>query len=298
MTLTGGFATEPAAIGAQAAADKTFGLKNKKKSAKVQQYVNQVNSSVGKSASNDRKRAEAKKAKEAAAAAKAEMEAMFKSVKTKKQKEQERQQVVELTPEEKWKLAFDKLPDQEKVDTLLFGKEKIVTNRSLEDRVEECRLYIEKKTPVTATIFRDWLKKREEVKTAKKEAEKAERLKKGRLTGRELWPQIMGHIQDDEGAADLEEMARRAEEEEEELRKQDEMIAKLREKQKKGNKQLEEEYEDALKDMAEKHGMSVSTNRVPEGEEALDDDLAAEMEGLEDLEDLDGLEDALENAEI
>ena len=29
-----------------------------------------------------------------------------------------------------------------------------------------------------------------------------------------------------------------------------------------------------------------------------DDDLAAEMEGLEDLEDLDGLEDALENAEI
>ena len=215
-------------------------------------------------------------------------------------KEQQRQQVAELTREEKWQLAFDKLPDQEKVDTLLlFGKEKIVTDRSLEDRVEECRLYIEKKTPVTATIFRDWLKKREEVKTAKKEAEKAERLKKGRLTGRELWPQIMGHIQDDEGAADLEEMAQRAEEEEEELRRQDELIAKLREKQKKGNKQLEEEYEDALKDMAEKHGISVSTNRAPdEGEEALDDDLAAEMEGLEDLEDLDGLEDALENAEI
>ena len=52
----------------------------------------------------------------------------------------QRQQVVELTPEEKWQLAFDKLPAQEKVDTLLFGKEKIVTDRSLEDRVEwmEC----------------------------------------------------------------------------------------------------------------------------------------------------------------
>ena len=44
-------------------------------------------------------------------------------------KEQQRQQVAELTPEEKWQLAFDKLPAQEKVDTLLllFGKEKIVT---------------------------------------------------------------------------------------------------------------------------------------------------------------------------
>ena len=56
-------------------------------------------------------------------------------------KEQQRQQVAERTPEEKWQLAFDKLPDQEKVDTLLFGKEKIVTDRSLGDRVEwmECR---------------------------------------------------------------------------------------------------------------------------------------------------------------
>ena len=54
-------------------------------------------------------------------------------------KEQERQQVAE--PEDKWQLAFDKLPDQEKVDTLLlFGKEKTVTDQSLEDRVEwmEC----------------------------------------------------------------------------------------------------------------------------------------------------------------
>lgn len=42
-------------------------------------------------------------------------------------KEQQRQQVAELTREEKWQLAFDRLPDQEKVDTLLlFGKEKIV----------------------------------------------------------------------------------------------------------------------------------------------------------------------------
>ena len=44
-------------------------------------------------------------------------------------KEQQRQQVAELTREEKWQLAFDKFPDQEKVDTLLFGKEKIVTGR-------------------------------------------------------------------------------------------------------------------------------------------------------------------------
>ena len=52
-------------------------------------------------------------------------------------KEQRRQQEAELTREDKWQLAFDKLPDQEKVDTLLlFGKEKTVTDRSLEDRVD------------------------------------------------------------------------------------------------------------------------------------------------------------------
>merc|ERR1719191_1228636 len=168
-------------------ADKSFGLKNKKKSKAVQQYVATLNNSVGKGSQAEAKRRADKAAKEAKAQAKADFEALYKTVETKKDKERAAREA--------------------EVAELLSGTDPVVLARTLEDRVEECRRWVEKKTPITATIFRDWLARRKADKVAKQEAEKAERLKKGRLTGRELWPTIVGTVQDD-GAAGDDEMAR------------------------------------------------------------------------------------------
>ena len=280
-------------------------MKNKKKSKAVQQYVATLNNSVGKGNQAENKRRADKAAKEAKLQAKAEFEALYKTVETKKDKERQAREaeLAAMTPEQKWQEKFDKLTNEEKVHELMHGNDPVVLARTLEDRVEECRRWVEKKTPITATIFRDWLARRKADKVAKAEVEKQERLKKGRLTGRELWPQIVGTIQDDEGAAGDDEMGQRVDPEEaareaEELRRQDEMIAKLREQQMKGNKAEEEEYAEAMARMAEEQGVSLDTVKPDHiqggggGEEELDSDLEAELAGLGD-EDLEGLEEAM-----
>jgi len=285
-------------------------LKNKKKSKAVQQYVATLNNSVGKGNQAENKRRADKAAKEAKLQAKAEFEALYKTVETKKDKERQAREaeLAAMTPEEKWQEKFDKLTNEEKVHELMHGNDPVVLARTLEDRVEECRRWVEKKTPITATIFRDWLARRKADKVAKAEVEKQERLKKGRLTGRELWPQIVGTIQDDEGAAGDDEMGQRVDPEEaareaEELRRQDEMIAKLREQQMKGNKAEEEEYAEAMARMAEEQGVSLDTVKPDHiqggggGEEELDSDLEAELAGLGD-EDLEGLEEAMLESDL
>lgn len=285
-------------------------MKNKKKSKAVQQYVATLNNSVGKGTQAENKRRADKAAKEAKLQAKAEFEALYKTVETKKDKERKAREaeLAAMTPEQKWQEKFDKLTNEEKVHELMHGTDPVVLARTLEDRVEECRRWVEKKTPITATIFRDWLARRKADKVAKAEAEKQERLKKGRLTGRELWPQIVGTIQDDEGAAGDDEMGQRVDPEEaareaEELRRQDEMIAKLREQQMKGNKAEEEEYAEAMARMAEEQGVSLDTVKPDHiqggggGEEELDSDLEAELAGLGD-EDLEGLEEAMLESDL
>mgnify|MGYP002878417944 CR=1 FL=1 len=285
-------------------------MKNKKKSKAVQQYVATLNNSVGKGNQAENKRRADKAAKEAKLQAKAEFEALYKTVETKKDKERQAREaeLAAMTPEQKWQEKFDKLTNEEKVHELMHGNDPVVLARTLEDRVEECRRWVEKKTPITATIFRDWLARRKADKVAKAEVEKQERLKKGRLTGRELWPQIVGTIQDDEGAAGDDEMGQRVDPEEaareaEELRRQDEMIAKLREQQMKGNKAEEEEYAEAMARMAEEQGVSLDTVKPDHiqggggGEEELDSDLEAELAGLGD-EDLEGLEEAMLESDL
>ena len=298
----------------QVVADKSFGLKNKKKSKAVQQYVATLNNSVGKGSQAEAKKRADKAAKEAKLQAKAEFESLYKTVENKKDKERMEREaaLAAMTPEQKWQEKFDKLSNEQKVAELLSGTDPVVLARTLEDRVEECRRWVEKKTPITATIFRDWLARRKADKVAKQEKEKAERLMKGRLTGRELWPTIVGTVQDDEGAADDSEMGQRvdpevAAREAEELRRQDAMIAKLREQQKKGNTAEEEEYAEAMARMAEEQGVSLDsvkptheqTGAGAGGEDGddLDSDLEAELAGLED-EDLEGLEEAMLESDL
>ncbi len=177
--------------------DKTFGLKNKNKSAKVQAYVQSVTQNV-KQGNPDQRKHQAeleakKKQKEEKRAFEEEMQKLFKSVDSGKA----------AAPEPKdddGDLGCD--PDE-----YLFRPEDMdaveVDERRLEERLEverEALIGRTDLTPVTEETFQAWkaLKRKE---AAEKEAARLKKSKQtGQLRGWDLWQHDQNLFVDDEDA--------------------------------------------------------------------------------------------------
>lgn len=181
--------------------DKTFGLKNKNRSVKVQAYVNSVTTSVKQGNPNERKAMaeydERKKAKEEKRAFEAEMARLFNAVPDAKGKKPEAEEGEEdknfgVNPED-YLWTADDFDAVEEDDTRL--EEKLEAEReALKGRTDL--------TPVTEESFQAWkAKKRQEA--ADKEAARLKSAKeKGGLRGWDLWQHDQALFVDDDEADD------------------------------------------------------------------------------------------------
>ncbi len=181
--------------------DKTFGLKNKKNSKKVQKYVETVKKQVNHKYEGNRKGSSSSGggASSAAALARrqmmerrlAELNMMNQPVKEKKKK---------LSPEEE---ARRKKEEEEEAERIR------IANLPVEDQIEEERSKLTSRTPVTEELFLAWKKVKDEERKAAKAAElaaalktmsKSERSRGQGLTGRALFEAHQNLFVDDEGA--------------------------------------------------------------------------------------------------
>ncbi|KPI87601.1 hypothetical protein ABL78_3310 [Leptomonas seymouri] len=183
--------------------DKTFGLKNKNRSAKVQAYVQQVRQSVDQRSVQARKsQAELdarRAAKEEKRAREAELAKLFHDVDTQQRKKQE-----EATA------AGGEGDDQYlcNPDDYLFRPEDFEEVEQDDARLEE-RLEAEREklkgrtdlTPVTEESFQTWKKQKRE-EAAAKEAARLRKAKagEGKMRGWDLWQMDQELFVDDEDA--------------------------------------------------------------------------------------------------
>ncbi|CAD2222630.1 hypothetical protein AGDE_00306 [Angomonas deanei] len=180
--------------------DKTFGLKNKNRSAKVQAYVQQVEQSVKNSNRPQDKRAQAeaeerRRAKEAKKLREAELAALIRDVDA----------GIKKKPEEQPKEAEeDFVYDPE---NYLFRPEDFEEvekdERRLEEKLEAEREALQGRddlTPVTEESFQKWkTQKREEAAAAEVARVKKARAE-GKLKGWDLWQTDKDLFVDDEDA--------------------------------------------------------------------------------------------------
>lgn len=181
--------------------DKTFGLKNKKNSKKVQKYVETVKKQVNHKYEGNRKGSSSSGSAGSSAAALAkrqmmerrlaELNMMNQPVKEKKKK---------LSPEEE---ARRKKEEEEEAERIR------IANLPVEDQIEEERAKLTSRTPVTEELFLAWKKVKDEERKAVKAAElaaamktmsKSERSRGQGLTGRALFEAHQNLFVDDEGA--------------------------------------------------------------------------------------------------
>lgn len=180
--------------------DKTFGLKNKKKSRKVQQYVDTVKKQANQKVDGPRKKgggsgSGANQTRVAQMAARlAELELMNQPVKDKPKK---------ISAEEAERKRLEEEAEKERIR---------IANLPVEDQIEEERAKLTTRTPVTLELFLKWKEEKAGERSAKEEAAKAIALKKmskaerarGQgLTGRALF-QANSEIFVDDEAADAE----------------------------------------------------------------------------------------------
>lgn len=189
--------------------DKTFGLKNKNRSAKVQAYVQQVQQSVKQPNPNDRKAQAELEARRAAKQAKKEREAelalLFKDAHAMKGSTAQKTSGEEhASPEEAGEeFVYDP-------DAYLFRPEDFDEverdERRLEEQLEEEREKLKDRndlTPVTEESFQAWkARKREEAKAAEELRLKKAKAGEGKLRGWDLWKINETLFVDDEDAAD------------------------------------------------------------------------------------------------
>lgn len=185
--------------------DKTFGLKNKNRSAKVQAYVQQVQQSVNQTRPQDRKsQAELearKKAKEAKKAREAELALLFKEADSGKLQAPKNVENGEENTEE---FHYDP-------DAYLFRPEDFDEverdERRLEEQLEEQREALKGRTdltPVTEESFQAWKQaKREEAAAAEETRLRKAKSGEGKLRGWDLWKMNEDLFVDDEDAADI-----------------------------------------------------------------------------------------------
>lgn len=181
---------------------KTFGLKNKKNSKKVQTYVKQVEQQASHKVEGRRKggggaagsgAASTPASRKAALAAKLEeMQLLNQPVVEKKKK---------VNDEEE---ARRKAREAEEAERLR------IASLPVEDQIEEERAKLTTRTPVTLDLFTAWKDKKKAERTAREDAalaaaqknmSKAERARGGGLTGKALFEQHQDIFVDDEGAA-------------------------------------------------------------------------------------------------
>lgn len=180
--------------------DKTFGLKNKNRSAKVQKYVQQVTSSIKQGSQADRAKAkeleQKKSAKEIKAAYEAEMALLFNAVK-----------------DEKPAKADDDNDSQEGCDPdeYLWKPEDFdeveADDSRLEEKLEAERQELQGRTdltPVTEETFRAWKERKRLEKVAAEEARVRKAKEAGHgLKGWDLWEHDRSLFVDDEDADDF-----------------------------------------------------------------------------------------------
>eukprot|EP00171_Calliarthron_tuberculosum_P008189 IDg8189t1 len=179
--------------------DKTFGLKNKKNSKKVQKYVETVKKQVNHKYEGGRKAGSSSAGasgltnaqRQLMAMRLAELNMMSQPVKDKSKK---------LTPEEE---ARRKQEEEEEAERIR------IANLPVEDQIEEERLRLTSRTPITLSLFTAWKTgkdiQRKEAKAAQNAAalkglSKSERARGQGLTGRQLFEAHQNLFVDDEGA--------------------------------------------------------------------------------------------------
>lgn len=180
--------------------DKTFGLKNKKNSKKVQKYVETVKKQVNHKYEGGRKAGSSgagtstglsNAQRQLMAMRLAELNMMQQPVKDKSKK---------LTPEEE---ALRKKEEEEEAERIR------IANLPVEDQIEEERIKLKTRTPVTLVLFTAWKKRKDLERKAAKEAQnaaalkglsKSERARGQGLTGRQLFEAHESLFVDDEGA--------------------------------------------------------------------------------------------------
>lgn len=189
--------------------DKTFGLKNKNKSKKVQAYVHQVEKQASQKVDGSGKRRGGAGSAAAGSSSKAEEKALSKKALMAKRLEELSllsQPVVDkpkkASAEEE---ARRKQLEEEEAERIR------IANLPVEEQIEEERMKLKTRTPVTKALFLEW-KKRKDEQRLKREAEalaaaqknisKAERARGAGLTGRQLFEQHRDIFVDDEAADD------------------------------------------------------------------------------------------------
>ncbi|KAK4523385.1 hypothetical protein GAYE_PCTG52G1280 [Galdieria yellowstonensis] len=167
--------------------DKTFGLKNKNKSKKVQNYVQQVKKQAAQKVEGNKPRRkeeeeQKKMSKKALLEARAaELGLIMKPVKEKDKTE-------EASEEEK-RRQEEELERQR------------IANLPIEEQIEEHRKKLDTSKKVTEEIFRKWLQKRaEQLGEKKKKTSFTKGGKAAPLTGRELFTKQKELFVDDEDA--------------------------------------------------------------------------------------------------
>lgn len=170
--------------------DKTFGLKNKK-GAKQQKFVQQVQQSVNAAANKGNRGPSKKEMKELQKKQEEEMLALFNAV-PKKQNENEQQQSTE-----------DLDPDAGPTFT------------DITQEIEYKRANVVARTKIDEAVFQAWRSRKLEQRRAAAEEARKERLKRGLLTGREIFMDAGHTYEDDENCADDADMMREINDEDE-----------------------------------------------------------------------------------
>ncbi|GJQ13308.1 hypothetical protein GpartN1_g5099.t1 [Galdieria partita] len=166
--------------------DKTFGLKNKNKSKKVQNYVQQVKKQAAQKVEGNKPRRkeeeeQKKMSKKALLEARAaELGLIMKPVKEKDKTE-------EISEEEK-RRQEEELERQR------------IANLPIEEQIEEHRKKLDTTKKVTEEIFRKWLQSRTAQVSDKKRKSQSTKGKAAPLTGRELFTKQKELFVDDEDA--------------------------------------------------------------------------------------------------
>lgn len=181
--------------------DKTFGLKNKKKSKKVQSYVETVKKQANQKVDGPRKRsAEAGSSSAASSARMAQMAARLAELELMNQPVKEKEK--KLSAEE---LERKRREEEEEAERIR------IANLPVEDQIEEERVKLKTRTPVTLQLFLQWKAEKDKERLDQIEAERAANFKKlskterargSGLTGRELFQSNAELFVDDEGADD------------------------------------------------------------------------------------------------
>lgn len=180
--------------------DKTFGLKNKKKSKRVQQYVETVKKQASQKVDGQKKRTGAGASSAAGAARMSQMAARLAELELMNQPVKEKGK--KLSEEE---LEQKRKEEEEEAERIR------IANLPVEDQIEEERAKLTTRTPVTLERFLVWKAEKDKQRDERLKIEKAAAFKKMSKsernrgqgqTGRELFESNIDIFVDDEEADD------------------------------------------------------------------------------------------------